>query len=316
MKLIIRLYYLFYLIVGGYRQYAYEYEFINSVQNGLDLNIHFQFSLVWAEMVLFALAFALLIFPAYRLAHLLFGLILFFLDLYFQNFIKFESSIILTHLFPLFVFLILRFSEKTNEIKLTAIYIVSIGYCTSFLQKILSGWLLTDDLVIYGYIQEFSKGYGIKGLFTDSILQISSRWFWKLTDYIILLFQLSFSLNFITTKFVHHILLTAALFHLLILLFLDIGVFFPYVLFYGLILTASIPNSIKVSTPKSSVFFFTVGISTFVFYFLGIVKSVHFFFNIDLDLYMISDFFINIFCFILFIYHYQRIVQKKVLYEY
>jgi hypothetical protein len=315
MKLIIRIYYLFFILVGGYRHYSYEYEFITSIQNGDNINHVLLFGLERIEIILFSFAIGIFILPTYKTAHLIFWFILFSLDLYFQNIIKFESSIILTHFFPLFVFLILKYPTKTNEIKLSAVYVISIGYCTSFLQKVLSGWLLNDDLVIFGYIQEFSKGYGIKGLFSDLILQISNRWFWKITDYIILLFQLSFLLNFITNKFVNHILFIASIFHILILLFLDIGVFFPYMLIYCLILTASSTTSICIPFSRKSFFYFLVGFLLILFNILNFEHSVHFFFNINEYIYMFSDFLMNIFCFMIFLYNYVFYLRKSSFYE-
>lgn len=298
MKAVARLYYALYLLSGGYRHFSFEYLFFGRLTGHVDDRLWL--ALTVSEWICFGLAVVLLVYPLHKKIHLLFFSILFVSDCFFQNFVKFESSVILTHLFPLFVFLYLHYSQKTKEIDYSAILLVSVGYLTSFLSKTLSGWWMPGEAVVYGYVLEFTDGYHIGGYLSDGALRIHDYRFWKAVDYVVLLFQAGFVINFFRTAYIRYQLLLAALFHLGILFLFGIGVFYPYLLFYALILARG--KAVQPASAKGLDVFLTFAASVAVLVAVP-GQSPHFVYEvIGLWLYAQADAFLTLFCFGVFLY--------------
>src|SRR5690606_21895352 len=158
------------------------------------------------EEFVFILVILTLIFNRIKWLDLVIFIILFILDAYFQNFIKFESSIILVHFVPLLFFL----SSKIKDNKKTAYIILlflSVGFSSSALSKILSGWLNWNDIVIYSYVVEFNKGYNLPSILGNILIDLHLPfYFWKMCDYITVFFQFSFLLLFFNVRFYRYLL--------------------------------------------------------------------------------------------------------------
>lgn len=237
MKIFIYIYYLFYILSGGYWHYSFAnwfYDFnINNTEFG---NIEWPFAI--AEVGLMVLAFLTLILPNRANLHGCFFLVLLLLDVFAQNMVKFESSIILTHFIPLFFYLYThnKLKKYHEEITYAAMLFVAVGFVSSCVRKIHSGWLSTNDLVVYNYLIKLNKGFGFTSLLGSFLIGIKSFWLWKLVDYSVLIFQLSYMLLFFNRKYFLYLTQLAICFHLLIIFTLNIAVFYNYILFYAIIL--------------------------------------------------------------------------------
>lgn len=245
MKLFIYLYYLFYVLSGGFRHYSFDIIFFKSISGELVLTTPRLISIL--ELVLMLLAFVILLMPLKKMLHLIFFLLLFFMDLYFQNQVNFMTCFILPHFTPLLFYLLLRYEnypKQKNLVIYGAMLSVAVGYLSSFSSKIFSMWFNYSDTVIFSYLLEFYEGYSVPSLAASWLLTIKSSTFWKLMDYFVLAFQGSFILLFFKKNLFVYISGIAAVFHLGILAVLGIGVvFYLYVLFYSLVIFASTENS-------------------------------------------------------------------------
>lgn len=185
--------------------------------------------------------YLIIIFPLKHFLHLIFFLIHFILDLYFQNYIFFEDYIILTHFIPLFIFLYLKF-EKKSEFKKTInldkvlILIISIAYFSNSLVKISSGWYDLNTTVIYDYIFLFNKGYQLNFHFSTFFLSIQNHFFYKSLDYLVVIFQFSAIFLFFKYSYFKSFSLIATIFHIGVLCFMEIPIFYTYILLYSLII--------------------------------------------------------------------------------
>ena len=236
MKVYVYLYYLFYILSGGYWHYSFSHWYYSNINDSTFINLELLFNRV--EVVLFLLAFAILFKPLIANLHLLFFFILLALDIYFQNFIKFESSLILTNFIPLFFYFLTskKYSQYDNEITYGAILFIAVGFITSCFRKVNSGWLNYNDTVIYSYILQFNKGYCFNTLIGNKILNSVNFRFWKILDYIVLLFEISFIVTFIKNNYFLLLSIFSVSFHIVILITLNINVFYPYIILYAIIL--------------------------------------------------------------------------------
>lgn len=223
------LFYLLFIIVGGFRHYSSEYHLVSKVlSKHFDESIYQLFQVI--DLSLFALAAVAVLWPGLKIVDLIFGIILIAVDVFLQNFIRFQSAIIFIHFIPFYYFF-LRTYRNPEFIRETAIYVIATGFILSAIAKINSGWLDTDVLVIKYYMIQFGIGYHMN----EPIAEFLNNWplaFFKGLDYAAILFEISFFVLFIRKKALPTLLGAACVFHLLVSLFLNINIFYPYVLVY------------------------------------------------------------------------------------
>lgn len=232
MKIIIYLYYLFYIICGGYWHYFSLFFFQSNISNNVSLIIQV------TETLIMLLAFVILIRPLSNTLHLCFFITNLLLDVYFFNCIKFESSLILTHFMPLFFFLLTdkKLRAYSDSLIYSMMLFVSVGFISSGVSKINSGWINSSNLVIYNYIKQFNYGYGFDTLMGKYLLKHIQPTLWKISDYLILLFEFSFCLVFIRKNYFVTISKFAVAFHILVFFTMWLGAFYPFILCYTLII--------------------------------------------------------------------------------
>lgn len=283
--LLIRIYFLFPLLFGTYRSYLYELKLVDVLY---DIN-HYNLIYIIVYCIIFAIYifnFLILIKPAIPVTYLLFFSLQFILDFFFQNFIKYQTSVSLTNLFPLFCWLILTYK---NFKPLYIQYIVSIGFVGSAVAKMTSGWLDPNASASFYHIKQFYTGYGFDFIgITDKLLSIRSLFFWKLVDYLIVAFEASFLIIFFKRTYYKWLVLNAVILHVLILLFMNIPLFFPFILVYCL----SLMNFKKIqvhSMEKRTIPIKYVVILTLIYCALLL--------NIDLSSYSLLNLTDNLFCY-------------------
>ncbi len=301
MKVYVYLYYLFYILSGGYWHYSFSHWYYSNINDSTFINLELLFNRV--EVVLFLLAFAILFKPLIANLHLLFFFILLALDIYFQNFIKFESSLILTNFIPLFFYFLTskKYSQYDNEITYGAILFIAVGFITSCFRKVNSGWLNYNDTVIYSYILQFNKGYCFNTLIGNKILNSVNFRFWKILDYIVLLFEISFIVTFIKNNYFLLLSIFSVSFHIVILITLNINVFYPYIILYAIILDKL---CLKKHVHEFLIIKTTVEILIYILFSLFIINSfdIHFFNRLlPVKFYYYIDYFYNIIALFLFV---------------
>lgn len=315
MQIIKALFYILYIINGGFRQFGFEYSFYSKLYlNNYNTSVH-SFVLL-GEKTVFILAILALVFNRIRGLDLSIFLVLFILDIYFQNFVKFESSIILVHFTPLLFFLstVIKNNKKTAYV---ALLFLSVGFSTSALLKIFSGWLNWENLVLYSYVVEFNKGYKLPSLFGDYFIRMNFPfYFWKMCDYATVLFQSSFLLLFFDLKWYRLLLPLSVLFHLIILLFLGISVFFPFILVYlYIIILLREENLFKRKFDKRYSYFITLIGLLLLGYIIYFDFDINFFYRHNSEIvYLYLDYILNILLGIsvLGICFYQPLVKNRI----
>lgn len=303
MRIFVYLYYLFFILSGGFWHYSFcfWYYLNTNVQSTSSRYLEWFFNKI--EITLFLVAFVLLFKPLQPKFHLLFFILLFTLDIYFQNYIKYESSIILTNFTPLlfYFFVSEKFTKYHNEITYGAILFIAVGFLSSFYRKVDSGWLNWSDTVICNYILQFNNGAELKGVLSIYLLKINSHFFWKFADYLTLLFQCSFVLLFFNKKYFLILSIAAVCFHILILVALNIGVFYPYMLVYSFI--------IGQLNGKFSIKQYYILVFTFRFLFVSLLIlfgfnsfDIHFFYKLlPSNVYLKIEHFYNVIVLFLFV---------------
>src|SRR5688572_23659358 len=136
MKWFIGAFYLFYILSGGFRHYSFDFVFFTTV---LGETTSAPLWVIVSELTLMILAFLSILFPFQKYLHLAFFLLLFALDLFFQNMMSFMSCFVLPHAFPLFLFLFLHFRQKDRQRQLvlySAMLFVAVGYLSSLISKL------------------------------------------------------------------------------------------------------------------------------------------------------------------------------------
>lgn len=293
MNLLRFFYYVLFLLSGGYRHYSFEYLFLSKMQ-GDSFNLVIYDTIQLAEIAIFSAVLFSLIFSRIVWFDFVVWLLIFVVDLFFQNFVKFESSVILTHSIPLFFYLQRRGCFDSG-LFYSAILFVSVGFISSGFQKILSGWFNLTDFALLSYLVEFNEGYGFYPLLGSFLLKNELPSFmWKVADILVVLFQISFLRFFWGTSKFYLWLLAASVFHVLNIWILGISVFFPYILFYIFILFVFKPSIISRGI---DVFFqriqFPIGILCLIFFILAGFDCHFFYQNSSLFFYMYSDYFFN-----------------------
>lgn len=233
MRIIIYLYYLCYIICGGYWHYQFSLVFYKN-NIGSDILLATQVT----EAILMLLAFAILFKPLHPVLHLYFFVAHLLLDIYFLNHVKFESSNILTQFIPLFFFLLSnkRFANYASNITYSLMLFISVGFISSGISKVNSGWLNPNDLVIHSYVLQFNNGFGFDTLLGKPLLSHVNLLFWKILDYATLILELSFGLVFIKKNSFVIISFLAVAFHIMVFLTLRLGAFYPFILCYAFII--------------------------------------------------------------------------------
>lgn len=310
MRFFIHLFYLFYVLSGGFRHYAFNLIFAQTV-SGTDFPV-VAMAVPFIEQFCMVLVFGILLFPLQKQLHLLLFCVLFVLDVFFQNAVGFTSCFILPHFFPLFFFLLLHFKNdvaRSDLVRTAAILFVSVGFLTSFSSKMESGWYRWSDPVIYSYIVEFYDGYQIPSLASGLLLNIKSHLFWKLADYSVLLFQGAFLLVFIRKNFFYPLTMIAVLFHIGIVTTLGIGVvFYLYILFYALIFFVSGRSSTisVLSVEKFKIYTRVVSLVLFTLFAFSRF-DVHYFSQIlSTTVFTYIDYFFASICIVTYIFCYHR----------
>ncbi len=307
MRLFVYAYYLFYVLSGGFRHYSFDFIFFKSISGQRVLTTPPIIFVV--ELLLMILALITLLLPLKKYVHLIFFLIIFLMDLFFQNQTSFMSCFILPHLFPLFFYLFLHFEkgeEQRNLILYAGMLMVAVGYISSFTSKMYSMWFNWSDMVIYSYILEFYNGFQVPSLISSALVSIKNQFFWKLADYSVLVFQFSFLLVFFQKKYFYYLTLFAVLFHLGILVSLGIGVvFYLYILFYAFILFAStnqLYSFLNINNRKIALIVFGV-VATLFILLISSSFDVRFFNRLlPVSFFTYADYFYGIICIGIYIF--------------
>jgi|GEM_PF-3679511 len=319
MNSIIRLYYLFYILTGGFRHFSIEYEYFQAhsfKEYSIESNIFNYF-----EIILMIISFCSLFFPRKKYLHLLFFFLLLCIDLFFQNNVGYISSAILPHLFPLFFYLTNKYSRDKQSLSLlsfSGILFVSTGYIVGGYGKFLSGYYSFDDLVVYGFISRFNWGYDLPSWrpVVEFLLEFKNFIFWKAVDISILIFQLSFIINFFSTRYFYILSLFSLLFHIAVLLTLGIGIFFPYILFYTMILQQDLlikTNNIIIPRRNfSEIVLLLLSLLLFLYFITLGSFDVHFFNQIlPFELWLYSEYYYNLICVIAFVLSLIKVYSIK-----
>jgi hypothetical protein len=233
MKIIIKLYFLCYVVSGGFRHIAFETAFF-SFLNGIESPDWLQY----LALILQITSILYLISPKKELI-LFFYLTLLFSDVYVQNFVKFESSVILLHQFPLIAYLFFHrnlFGLDESKLRYALLLMISVGYLSSGISKWASGWLDFTKLSIVPHLQKIQYYFQVPVLITLKQVDWIPFWLWKTLDIVVVLFQLSFGMFFWSLRGLKLRLWALLFFHLGISFFMGIHVFYFYPLIYALLL--------------------------------------------------------------------------------
>lgn len=300
MKYWIILYYLLLLFSGGYRNYSYEYEtyatifgYFNETMFYIIQTLHFS--------VLFIAAYSVL-FPLKKNLHLIVFVLLFILDLYFQNVVKYENSSTLENLTPLLIFLIMHLT--TSDGKATIHYLVvgylCIGYTASALGKIQGGWLSPSDLVIRNYHVAFREFIPNPVAPNEFMERYVSPTMWKPLDYAAIIFQFSSIIILFSRKYLKFFLLLCTLFHVAVSVIMQVSLFYTYIIFYGIVLAFENGETIQ-STSSKKEFVFRIGALILILILSGIF---HFSVSetLSLQITLHKDLSLTFLCALLFIY--------------
>lgn len=236
MKYWVILYYLLLLFSGGYRNYSYEYEtyatifgYFNETMFCAIQLLHFSVLFIAATSVLF---------PQRKSLHLTVFVLLFVLDLYFQNFVKYENSSTLENITPLLIFLIMHLTNPEGKVIIHNLIVgyLCIGYTASALGKIQGGWLSPANLIIQNYHIAFREFMPNPLLANEFIDRYISPTIWKTLDYVAIIFQFSSIAILFSRKYFKFFLLLCTLFHVAVAVIMQVSLFYTYIIFYGIVL--------------------------------------------------------------------------------
>lgn len=235
LRMIIYLFYSYFLITGGFRNYTEELEMRNFIENLNIADLLVQLVSL-AELLGIICAFFILIFPHRKYLHLAFFGIFFPLSLSFQHFLFLEKYLIVIDFIPLIFFFLIHFNtngKKNKQFKTIIIRLISIGFITSLISKTSSYWLNPDFFAVKTIAYNFN--YFFEGtVFSVYLTQISSSVFHKICDYSVLLLQSAALIVFFKPVFFRSYSVFLVLFHTLILLTFNFYFFFPFILLYTL----------------------------------------------------------------------------------
>lgn len=311
MRLVVYIYYFIFLLTGGFRNY-YEEALLQEACQGIVISHYMHVLLYSAGFVLAALCMAVLAFPAQRKLHLLFFAVLFCIDLYFQNFVNFEDYNILVHSFPLMVFCYLYAQDKqlsTAAVDEILVLVIATGYFANFIAKLYSGWLSPDTPVVYTYVALFHYGFGVHWHGAGFFLKHGTYFLYKLADYFVLAFQLSAVLLFYRTSFFKWFSIVAVFFHVCVMLFMEIAVFYPYILVYTLVIADKSMVHRPGKTERYIVF------ALLALYLTGLLLSGfdRYFVlrNLDLNVYIYHNTFLTVFSTMIFLFTWRKVYNTK-----
>lgn len=265
MRYWVLLYYLLFLVNVSYRDFSFEYKMYASVSAYFNETIYF--FLYSVQIILALTAAAICIFTEKKQLHLLFFSILFIIDLYIQNAVKFESSAILVQLVPLFIYLIMHIKNREVIHLLIAAYLC-IGFTVSAIGKIEGGWLNFSDLIIYKYYTQFNSVSENTIIPLDFVRTYFHPALRKGLDYLVIFFQLSAVLLLLSKKYMKQFLLLEVLFHLMVAVLLQVSLFYPYIIFYGIILAYEAGENMYTKPIRADYLYrgLTVAIATIIAY--------------------------------------------------
>jgi hypothetical protein len=233
----VRLYYGIGLLMGGFRHYSFELDLFSYRIS--ELYPLLTSSVFIAERTLLVLFLLALFKPESKWVHFAAYAMLLLMDTFFNNCVAFQNSLVISHQFPLLCGLVLHFSgsDRGQQRTLQAfLHLIGAGFIISGISKIATGWLDPSESVTYGYLIQFNHGYGVNYYLSDLFVGIDSLAFWKLTDYAVVLFELAFAVNLVSFRYYRKLFVAAVVFHALILAILNIGIFYPQIIMYILIL--------------------------------------------------------------------------------
>lgn len=223
--------------MGGFRHYSFELDLFSYRLPELFPALALPVLLVERALLL---TFLLAVFiPERKSVHFVAYAMMMVLDTFFNNWVAFQNSLVISHQFPLLCGLLLHFRDSEKAQKRTLLvflHLIGAGFVISGISKVATGWLDLSESVTYGYLLQFNHGYGVNYYLSDFFVGIDSIAFWKLTDYLVVLFELSFLINLVTFRYYKWLLVLAVIFHALVLAILNIGIFYPQILMYLLIL--------------------------------------------------------------------------------
>lgn len=313
MRIFVYLYYLFFILSGGFWHYSFCFwYYLNSnVQSTSSRYLEWFFNKI--EITLFLVAFVLLFKPLQPKFHLLFFILLLTLDIYFQNYIKYESSIILTNFTPLlfYFFISEKFTKYHNEITYGAILFIAVGFVSSFYRKVDSGWLNWNDTIIHDYIIQFNKGFVFDTFLGKEIVTVENHKFWKLLDYLVLLYEVSFLLLFHKRKYFILLSVCSIFFHLLVFFTLRLGAFFPYILLYTLLISKL--NSFEFNESNLKItFILNILFSLLLIFFIFSNFNVQFFYEYSSKwVYIYAEYLFNSIIIYLYIFLFYKVYYSR-----
>lgn len=310
MRIWILIYYLLFLLNNCYRSYSFEYESYASIFGHFNENIYLLILSTQAGLILLA-GFCALFIEKQRL-HLIFFAIIFLLDLYFQNVIKFEESAILTHFIPLFIFLIAQVKGKDTVHFLIMSYL-SIGYMVSGIGKIQGGWLNYQELAILKHYTDLNTLSPNRWVPLEFIQEHFNHILWKALDYVSILFQLSAVFLLFSKRYLRYYLILATVFHIAIAVLLQVSLFYPYIIFYGIILAYE--NGENIETHPSKKTYIYRGVLIIVTTIISYIYHSGIFAHLTFLIFTYKDFCLTISCALLFLFYWIKYAIRRKQYE-
>lgn len=134
--------------------------------------------------------------------------------------------------------------------------IFSFGMFTAGFAKILGGWLSLDTQYTQIFFNKYRYIVGWRDLLSDFYNGISSRLFWEILDYFTVIFETVFIVSFLHPKFFRSMLIVVILFHVNVLLMLNISFSFSvglYTLFIPAYLFPAVFRN-KIKTILANIF--------------------------------------------------------------
>lgn len=309
MRFWIVLYYLLFLLNGGYRNFPFEYEAIGST-SGFFYNDTVYLIILIAQIFLLFLVALTVVFIENKWLHLSVFMTILALDLYFHNGVKYENSIILTNLVPGFVFLIAHLKNRHTTRELLVGYLC-IGYTISAIGKIQGGWLNSSDLVVYQYYLNFNE-LAPNTLLPFNFVQATFHpVLWKSFDYITILYQLDAILLLFYRNLLKYFLLLATIFHIVILIVIQIPIFYTYIIFYGIVLGFEYGETLTTATNDRKQRWIALSAT-------GVIAGIYhsdIFEQLSLQIMLHKDFCLTIVCALLFLFSWIRYAVREKRYE-
>lgn len=234
----IYIFYSYWLITGGYRNFSEELYMRNYIES-LGISDPVMLLVDFTEKIGIVLLLFILCFPLKKYLHLAFFCLFFPLSTVFQNLLFLEKYLIVIDCIPLVFFFFLHYSskeEQTRRLKQFIVKLICVGYMSSLISKTSVYWLdpgfLATQTIVHNFEFFFDKTY-----FSSLFLHISNPFMYKLCDYSILMLQgFSFIVFFYPALFKAYSRFLVV-FHTLVFLIFNFYFFFPYILLYTLLIS-------------------------------------------------------------------------------